>query len=620
MSMEFLHGLLKTYVNTLTRVVGPTTLTGKRGTLPQPSPTDGNSVWLAKNGLDTNPGREASPKLTYAAAALALGGPLLNIQIFRNGYVGDLNFTVSTTVTLPANATVQVEEGEIAVLEHITTSGHTECGTDNVFNGISFVSLDDATPYFLKLNGAGSYTVTLQNCSLVTTLLAVNWDFVSNQAALIVQYCYFNVRQGAILPTDSKTSVKNSIFIFNNGNVVPGISYWAFQFEDAVAGSRRLIFTRCIFYGFFDANTLAAPVLLNDNTQTVPASAHTLELRSCVIFNCGYVFIAAEATSGTSYHKIEYRLSYLAIIIAQFGLIEFTLGDAVISIVINDTLDPTLPRMYTDEAAGIGNSPGDVNGFRLQIEGKDTPDGGGKYLLSSPFLGAGFSGEDIAPFDETVTGPTLSFADSTTIVWDPRSLAISVTPINPVEITDVRGSYHNTYDGLRRSFAFQFEAYANNENARKLVKIMADKGSVKFYPLGIAGQGLFTDAIEGFFDTADNSFAPSTDLGYLIPANWQGFWIETDGNDYYIESNDATKFVLIDKLNVGFPTSGVHSFKVRYILVQPQRSEIVFQQDNFTAFTRGGTWREKADTQSAPFEYDGFSITFLETEDLVENV
>lgn len=604
MSMEFIHGLLKTYVTTLTRVVGPTTLTGKRGTLPETSPTDGNAIWLAMNGLDSNPGTEVAPKLTYAAAVAAIVGHRV-VHIFRNGYVGDLIFPVVTIVTLPSGVHVQVEDGEIATLEY-DINGRTDCATGgSKINGIAFTVTDGTAGGFVKLIGTGA--VHLQNCSMIVDGIAFSWDFAVPNKTSGINFNYTFVRSSFnFLPTANNTLIFNSIFMEFNKNVA---RYTCILFANtAHAPARQILVRQSIFYG----QNIA--IVFGDNTQLTSGNAHLYELRSTVFLDCNYAFMLSTA-SGTAYHKIRYRFSYLATSISNYAISDQG-GDISIEFVETNLLDPTLPRLYTNEAAGIA---GDVNGFRLQIEGKSTPAGDSKYLLSSPFLGAGFGGEDIAPFDETTTGPTLTFADSTTIVWDPRSLAISTIPINPVETTDVRGSYHNTFDGLRREFSFQFESYCNNENARKLIKVMADKGSVKFYPLGVTGS-LFTDASQGYFDAADNSFAPASALGYLIPGNWRGFWVEFDGKEFYIDRNDETKFYLVDKRNDGWPNAGTFLFHVRYILVQPRRDAIVMSQDNFTAFTQGGAWREKADTESAAFEYQGFAITLLETENLVENV
>ena len=606
MNMEMIHGLLKTYVTTLTRVVGPTTLVGKRGTLPVSSPNDADCIWLAMNGNDANPGTEASPKREYEGGTGAVASLTTHkcVHVFRNGYVGPLVFTVSSIVALGTSYHVQVEEGEIATLEHTGGATRTDCSGSNRFNGIALTALVPSGPL---LKTVGNSWLSLENCDLITgNSIGIDWDNVSMQAAVRLEHTFFKSKQINV-PTNSNTHINNSVLI--HFSETPFVAERCLVLKAPFAAAQTITITRSIFYGFSDF-----PVLIDDNTQVTAGNAHTLEYRSCVVWKSDYLVAVKEAAAGTAYYKMNYNNSLLIPGVADVKISELA-GDAII-ITTNDTrLDETLPRMYVDESAGIA---GDVNGFRLQIEGKQTPDGGGRYFLSSPLAGAGVSGEDVAPFDETTTGPTLAWEDATEIVWPPRKLQISANPINPVEVTDVRGSYHNMFDGIRREFSFQFEAYANNENARKLVKVMADKGSVKLYLKGQAGH-LFTDASAGHFDSTDNSFAPSSGLGYMIPANWQGFWVEFDGEDYYIERNDATKFYLVDKLGVGFPSTGVYDFAVRYILVQARRAPITMNQDNFTEFALGGTWREKADTQSAAFEYDGFAVTFLETEDPVEN-
>ena len=599
--IELVHGLMMNYMTTVTRVVGVTTEIGKRGGLPEPAPNDVDCIWLALNGNDANPGTQALPKLTFSAAIAAVITHKV-VHIFRNGYVGELIFNISTIDTLLSGKHIQVEEGETATLLY-ATGAQTRTMGNNIINGLtikcSLLIANDQLYIF------GTSWLSLENCNLISNGTPIRWNTTQAGATLRLKYTFaqFHNIQIAI---HLNCQILNSIVV-RGESTVGGADGIVLQYNASTPVAQTITIMRSIFYGFDVA------IRFFDNTRLTSGDAHTAHLRSSVFFQCNYALLFGEASAGTAYHKLDYNYSYLSVLISDYQ-IGTSGGSASIEIGQDDTLAVTLPRLYVDEAAGID---GDPAGFRLQMQGKTAP-GGGRYLISSPFVGDGAGGEDVAPWDETTTGPTLAWADLTTIVWSPANLQISATPINPVETTDIRGSYHNTFDGIRRQFAFQFESYCNNENARKLIKVMNDRGSVKLYPVGRINS-LFTDAISGYFDATDDSFAPASGLGYMIPYNWSGFWIELNGSDYYIESNDSTKLYLIDKLGAGWPTAGTYNFAVRYILVQPRRDPIVMNQANFTAFTQGGAWREKADTQGAAFEYADFAITFLETEDLVEN-
>ena len=112
--MTFEHNFTETFTTTVTRAVGPTTLTGARGTLPEPTPTDANAIFLAPNGDDGDAGTEAAPKLTVAGAVAALTPGKPTVHIFRNGFVGDLEFTLTASLSVPTSRNIQVEEGERA--------------------------------------------------------------------------------------------------------------------------------------------------------------------------------------------------------------------------------------------------------------------------------------------------------------------------------------------------------------------------------------------------------------------------------------------------------------------------------------------------------------------------
>src|SRR3990172_2345320 len=171
--MQFEHGFQENYTTTVTRWVGPTTEVGVRGTLPQPSPDDTNAIWLAKNGSDASAGTQAGPKLTLAGAIAALTATKKTIHIFRNGYVGDLLFTQSSTQTLPASRNIQVEEGEIGILKNTFAGTHLELFGQNSLNGLIIYNhhMGSFVTNIILIIGS---EINIDNCSIYA--INPNWS------------------------------------------------------------------------------------------------------------------------------------------------------------------------------------------------------------------------------------------------------------------------------------------------------------------------------------------------------------------------------------------------------------------------------------------------------------
>jgi hypothetical protein len=292
-----------------------------------------------------------------------------------------------------------------------------------------------------------------------------------------------------------------------------------------------------------------------------------------------------------------------------------------------------------DETAGRA---GDINGFRLQIRGKTTPDGNGAYYLTSPLYNPAL-GINVTPWDEDATLVSSSFQKNAMITWRPKTYALARQFINPTVIQDVRGNSHNRYDGIKRKFTFDFQGdiYATQQDMRKLVAIYADTGPVRFYPRGL-GENLLLDPLDcqnpqsplvvsgawvrtvGDATRGTLTVALAKDTEY----NWQGFWvIFQDGatqKHMYIESGSNGVWTLLDKIQVPSqrPVNGTYQFSIQYILVRPNIvTELQATQDNFTSFTHDASFADYPSDLSvyrdtALYQMKGFTLELLEIEDL----
>lgn len=618
----FEHGYEDNYATTITRYVGPTTRTGVRGTLPQPSPSDSNAIWVAPNGSDAAAGTQAAPKLTIAGAIAALTAGKPTVHIFRNGYVGELRFAESGLI-LPVSRNMQVEEGEIAYIE-----GNLGLSGTNSINGLAFeVPSSAGTDTATYTNGAGSSTIA--NCSA--------WNIGTNTFAYFglgvgsstIEYCVGGVSLGqenAATTTGAITNcaigggsldtAKIPIFINQNGSSTVTATFTrCFVYAsgnsavDPVSG-QSIIPSPFYIYYFEDAGTVTTNITLE--SCHIVGSASLLTLYDG---NGSRTFATTVTASYCLFATANQTYSNL------FGspTINYTFAST------NELSNALIPQLDSLPAFITGSN---FYGSSLQWIGKSTINGNAKFFMNSPLIGAGASGVDVNPWDESTALVSSGYTKTTEIFWPASDYKVTVRAINPVNIFDVRGNAHSGYDSIRRIFEFGFGGsgkYASNEDFRKLVKLFMDTGSMKFFPRG-QNQNLFVnpntgvpDATNGDFDSTDNSFAPNGLSVDLIDGNWRGLWITINDasvlKDYYIDSNDDQKLYLIDKLGNGFPGDGTYDFTIEYILVTPEKGDLAAVQEYFSNFNVGGGFREQGDTTTVPFELSGYSIRFSEIED-----
>ena len=638
MPIEFEHAFTRLFTTTITRAVGPTTETGARGTLPEPAPSDSNVIFLAPNGDDGDAGTEAAPKLTVAGANAALTGSLPVIHAFRNGFVGEIIFTLTGNVTLAADRHMQVEEGEIAKVDADTHLF--ALGNNGILNGIHFTS-DQDTQYF----SAGLTGGEIDNCifestiepsllgstpALLATNVAISHTIFSHPHICL----HYDLLGDATLDNCVFLTPNNSETAFLDASGYTDSGVGVFLGQNLLGPSHTITLNRCMFvnnkFAFSDGLEGAG-----GNAQPTPGNI--FNLNGCAFVNCEHVGLINEVL--THFLTVNLDFCFTPISGVKYGVTSANpLTDSLppdFTSTETNAIDPDLSPQYTDIDAGIA---GDVEGLRLQARGKTTA-AGGKYFLSSPLIDAFTTpdpDEDVNAWDESTVLTSEDFTDLKTIVWDPAGYKIIRTFVNPVSVTDINGNIHAAFDSVRRIIEFSFgegDIYSNNNDRRKLIKLVSDTGTQRLYPRGIQGTLFYVsdpaqpDAVEGVFDATALTFAPSTFTGFpLIDDNWAGFWIIIDdgGTDkhFLIDSNNASQFTLINKLSETLPSSGTLPFKIQYITVKPEISDIEAVQQRFTEFRDGGSFREagsdKVVSDTLAHELAGYSIRFVETRDLEE--
>lgn len=622
--MYFEFGLTKNYTSTLTRVVGPTTRTGVRGTLPQPTPNDVNSVWLAKNGSDANPGTQALPKLTLAGAVAALTGAKPTIHIFRNGYVGELVFTHVGSVVVALGLGVpqlQVEDGEYAVIEASGAAGSTVLQGARV-NGIWFRS-----------NGTTGGPISV--VSLTTGVIAGNeltncrvdnYDYATNGAAylldsglttniyLSLKYSILNCRATGIRCSSHSTNAfNNNIFLLQSyydtsivGAVTEGI---LFAVQNGV--TRTTTFTRNLWINVGFSETRA----IRDINANALAAVSTYNFVSCHFAGLTDIINVVSSGTNTNFMTTTYNFCLNAGDAPEFSS-TLTLDTGFVATVTNAFATDTLPYFTNYLKAATLAAVADLEGFRLQIEGKET-DTGARYLLSSPLFETGLSSLSVNPYDEDTAFTGYTFTDNVELFWNPRSAVRTRKLQNPIQATNVRGDLQRFYDSHRRQFTYQWSDYMNNDTGWKIELLMGDTGSIRFYRKGLNGNE-YTNAVTGTWNSSTLEFTPTLPSSPLIPHKWCGYWLVFDSKHFMISDNDTTTFTLINPLSESLPANGVYSFAVPYILIKPDYQESSLNQDMYREDC-GGDESERAPDDVVNYEYNGGQLVLVEVRSLDED-
>lgn len=625
-TVEFEHDYEETFTTTLTGAVGPTTQTGVRVALPEPTPTDVNAIWLAPNGNDANPGTEADPVLTLAQAITLLTASKKTVHIFRNSYVGDLVFALTAVATLPVDRYMQVEDGEIgeinAGFEYIKLQGLNKLNgiyiyRINIFTGEKYDDFGE-----LRIDGSGCVLDNINVFSVSTANITGAITIETNNS--IIAHCSLD---RSSTTTSLVFDINNSILLADtNHNVFNNISNIGVNFGSLTGKTVTINANRSVFH---------ASYILSVNHDISPMSSTVnFNCENCVMTGTKRLLKLTGSLTSSDTLNMNYDLDYCLRELSY----DFDSDVANEAINFNENITETnkisqgTAKLYIDEQSFVkaSNHNLDPNNVRLQAKGKATSTGA-KYHIDSPLIGAGLAGVDINPWDESTVFTSRSFLQTSTLTWPPSLYNVKNRFVNSQSANDVHGNLHSSFDALRRTFEFGFgdgSNYANNNDLRKLIALIGDNTSMRFYPRAI-DETLFinpvtgiADGTSGTFSDTDNSYAPTIISGNpMIRRNWAGFWIKIDdGGDkhFYIDSNDASKLYLIDKLSEGFPTNGTYDFSIEYIVVRAALDDIIATQDHFSKFLYGGSIRETADNTTLAHELRGYSIALLEGEDLWE--
>lgn len=634
------QGYTKVYETTVTRAVGPTTETGQRGTLPVASPSDANSIWLAPNGSDANPGTQASPKLTLEGAVTALGA-ITNIQIFRNGTVGPIQIDSGTPgvgdyVILDSGETLQVEEGEIAEIV-FETYGFRLNG-DNTLNG-AIITLAPGAVFStvdgsLNLNGSG---IAIDNCYFrpYDSDLALFEYIYQTAAGVTFSHSVIQAPRGS----NTGLGVSSIGFVTLLANSSNSMTNTIIYMDGAPNYAAAFNFVPLVFLsGSTSTPTFDRMLVDGGAVQFASSSGSTVEINSSVLQNASYGLFRA-TTPNSSTNTFTYNLTNCKR--SEDDYYDNNPGGAgtlTVNLTETSPLNTSVPNLFVDEEDGFADE--NWGAFRLQAEGKDVPNGSGQYFLDSPLIDAGVSGVDAAPWDEDTVLVSEGFTDELNLDADPSTHTVLSQFVNPVEIDNIRGGIATDFDAERLVWAFQWPGpprWAGNRTWKQIRALRRDKGVKAVYLRGEDGNLLsdFNDGSDftGTFDSSDNSIVLDTGVvtnEQLIDGNWRSFWMEiVDGSnvfDYLIteSTDDGTyyRFYLEDKLGNGFPSDGTYSVAVRYFLAMVQLGDHpLVQPGTRRGFTQGSKWAEDDPTESPAERAEanppgGYSLTLVTTEDL----
>jgi hypothetical protein len=616
------------YTTTVTRAVGPTTLTGARGTLPQPAPDDTNSVWVAMNGSDANAGTQASPKLTIAGASgaiSALGGAKTNIHIFRNGIVGALSIAVGGTTQLPDNDTLQVEDGETCLLTGQTLF----VGSNTNVNG---VELDAG---FGIQQSTGETGAQINNCKvpLLSTASSTTASITANYS--VIKRIVFSAVGGT-----SQTytiNATNCILVLSpsGGDRTP------IQFTGTSnANTYTANVTRCLTYSSFVTGIgleyfAGSLLLFSESRASGSASTLNLNIASSAISTNGYTVVGANTTGSTVVNTVNIVADYSVIAVpSAFTQTDDTELPITQTWTVNQTYTNALPAatpflLVAPISYGIYSDAGTA---RLQAIGKTTPDGLGTYFINSPLVDAGISGVDVNPWDETISGPVRTYNKQMTLNTYPQALQVPDELTGAVEVANLNGGSERDYDGVQQKWMLDW----NKDNCptqivvKQLKALQRDRGTQKWYLGDLAGDFGFSDvASSGTVAGIDSDrftvtlIAPEVDL---VENNWANKWMVFDmgsapAEEFWIESNDnSDELILVDKLGIGIPANGVYNISVPYLLGNLSLDSITALQQRLQVDMRKGS--TYAEVESAPdtHPWTGGNVILIEQTDPKPNI
>ena len=559
-----------TYETTITRAVGPTTLSGKRGTLPEPSPSDANVIHLATNGDDfTADGTAALPFDTYNGAQSGLTALKPTIYVFRNGAVGPLDFNEIIDFTLPANRNVQVEEGEQSKLT-FADGKRFKSNSGCLINGIEIEGNYNSGSIEALIGGGG----TLDNCYVTnnnTTNNAVRVTYLMELK--------YSVIVGIQTRVFTLTPARHCIFLGLNTD--DGTPTTLFVMEAGIIGT-YLVAKHCIFANCDNAISV---------TDAIPGIVDwEYEFLHC--FNCDYAVASAPFVASIYTHEFKNSL-----IQTNVGITS-GLG----AVILTDPMPTNTTPMYVNAIAGLA---GDQSGFRLQYKGKTSPSGG-IYKITSPLVDV-VSTEDLNPWEENTTGPVRTFDNNCNIISPADSLQLDPVFVGGVQDQNEQGDIDVNYIRLHWNISFNFGdgQHISNQEIWCLIHLLSDIGSKRLYPLGV-GKTLFIDSDIGTLTTVSPTMKSMEPLGTavgMIPNHWQNFWVIWRNAHFLIDSNDTTKLYLLNPFGIVWPGDGTEDFTIEYLMFQNPLNVMKIVQKLYKLFSGGGQWREFIGNYRRNYQY-----------------
>lgn len=631
MAMCFQYDYQRQFNYSIIQAVGPTSELSQRGTLPESAPDNTNSFFVSPAGDDGDSGDMANPKATIAAGLALLTPARPTLVIIRHTHIGDLTFTLSANVTLPASRNIQVEDGEMATLRWATANDLTLSASSKI-NGLIIE--------FTSTGGIVSSTNSeMTNCKFISP--NAGFFVTINGTTDKILFCHFYSPGGAVSFANGVRTgyeIENNIFQRSSTLLAdkPGIEIT--QSADVTA---TLLFVRCLFVGFSGSiittygETYAFGLVKQENAAVAVkyvAGASTglikLDFHACVFLQTDISVSISGFGSAVVNPNFEIAMDYCqdnstaGIVNVWNSNINYVNPDY--DQVITNPIAVDVPRLYVNESAGLS---GDITGFQLQRAGKSTLDGTGRYFIDSPLVGAWLAGpdpdKDISPWRDQITETNPTLGQTLIVDWPPASVVIPNEVKNPVTVTDVNGNLHTDYDAFKRAFQFTYgdAVHLSNQQWRRLSHMLQDRGVKKFFPLG-EGANLYTTGgattLPATFSNVDNSIEP-TASDVMIPNHWRGFWVTIGASEYYIVSNDYDKIYLADKKGDGFPANGTVDFSIQFMLVQNEPTDFVIKQQNFTSFLKGGSLaNDDESVRNYDYVIDGFTVK--EVEDFEENL
>ena len=539
----------KSWSITENNAVGPTESMTLR-TLDNAVPNNTNSIWLAMDGSsgsgtpasDANAGTQEAPVATLEKAIdlLQAGTPTkTTIHIFRNGYGGDLAFTITDDHSTPGqeypNIILQVELGEIATITNTNNNTGQFNGTAKL-NGIRYIDTTTSLSTFLfKFTGV----TTVHWCSFEETIASSNRIYIYGLDDLNVNNC---ISKGGY------TTLSEFI-----------------QYEGS---SSTLNVTDCIIYNMlsnsgYSAIRIASVATVinikhntfynNQNCIRMEYPSNTINITDNIFANNIVNYEEGVGVTGTT-RTIQYNL-----LTSNFA----------------STIDSLNSLTYTSP---IFFSSTD---FRLMDERRKAPSSGQYFEFTSkavynPGMAQTPSDDnrDLGAYDVSYTLDSdtwLSFNFGNAEWTDPVQLEHEF--VNYQAFQDIRGNYRRTFDAEKRRFQWSLpnDDYMTTSRAYEVLDLLRSRTAKRFYPFGNDGLWASSGALainaDSNYDVALVTISDldrNAYLGYICKCS-------SGANDFYLQiaSNANGALVLRDhRLNQGTVPDGTYNVVNQYLPIE----------------------------------------------------